>query len=48
MPMLELRNVGKAYRRYPSARARLLEAVAPWLGKRHEKVWVLRNVNLAV
>ena len=22
--------------------------MAPWLGKRHETVWVLRNVNLAV
>ena len=48
MPVLELRNVGKAYRRYPNARARLIETVAPWLGKRHETVWVLRNVNLAV
>ena len=48
MRMLELRDVGKAYRRYPNARARLIEAVAPWLGKRHETVRVLRNVNLAV
>ena len=48
MQMLELRNVGKAYRRFPHARDRLLEAVAPWLGKRHETVWVLRNVNLTV
>src|SRR4029434_5611030 len=48
MRMLQLRNVGKAYRRYPNARARLIEAVAPWLGKRHETVWVLRNVHLAV
>ena len=47
-PVLELRNVGKAYRRYPNARARLIETVAPWLGKRHETVWVLRNVSLAV
>jgi len=47
-PVLELCNVGKAYRRYPNARARLIETVAPWLGKRHETVWVLRNVDLAV
>jgi lipopolysaccharide transport system ATP-binding protein len=47
-PVLELCNVGKAYRRYPNARARLIETVAPWLGKRHETVWVLRNVNLVV
>ena len=48
IPVLELRKVGKAYRRYPNARTRLIETVAPWLGKRHETVWVLRNVNLAV
>jgi len=47
-PVLELCNVGKAYRRYPNARARLIETVGPWLGKRHETVWVLRNVNLVV
>jgi lipopolysaccharide transport system ATP-binding protein len=46
--MLALSNLGKAYRRYRHPRDRLLETIAPWTGPRHEKIWVLRNVELSV
>ena len=48
MTMLAFRNLGKAYRRYKHPRDRLLEMTIPWIGTRHETIWVLRNVDLAV
>jgi len=47
MAALVLSNVGKAYRRYAHPRDRLLEALAP-RRPRHERIWVLRNVDITV
>ena len=46
MGQLQLRNVGKAYKRYPRKAGRLLE----WLGaeKQHELRWVLRDITLDI
>ena len=46
--MLSIRNLGKAYRRYAHQRDRVLEKLMPWQGPRHERTWVLRNVDLEV
>jgi len=46
--MLSIRNLGKAYRRYAHQRDRVLEKLLPWQGPRHERTWVLRNVDLEV
>ncbi|WP_295543502.1 ABC transporter ATP-binding protein [uncultured Thiohalocapsa sp.] len=45
---IEARGLGKAYRAYPSARARLSEWVLPWRGPRHALRWVLNDLDLAV
>ena len=46
MGYLKVRNVGKAYKRYPGKWARLAE----WITGRewHEKHWVLRDINFEV
>ncbi len=46
--MLALRSIGKAYKRYRTPRDRLVERVLPWRGDRHEKIWVLRGIDLVV
>jgi homopolymeric O-antigen transport system ATP-binding protein len=47
MHALALSNVGKAYRRYAHPRDRLKEALLR--GRpRHEKIWVLRNVDVTI
>jgi lipopolysaccharide transport system ATP-binding protein len=46
--VLSIRNLGKAYRRYAHQRDRLVEKLMPWRGPRHERTWVLRNVDLEV
>ena len=48
MQMLAIQALGKAYKRYPHRRDRVLERLMPWHGARHERVWVLRNVDLSV
>ena len=40
-------NIGKAYRRYAHPRDRLREALLPGRDL-HEKIWVLRNVDVAI
>lgn len=47
MPVLALSNIGKAYRRYLHPRDRVRELLPP-RRVRHEKVWVLRNVDITV
>ena len=44
---IRVNNLGKAYRRYPSHRARLLEWLRP-ARPRHETIWVLQDINFAV
>src|ERR1700682_4580063 len=46
--MLAIRGLGKAYKRYPHRRDRVLEKLLSWRGPRHEQVWVLRDVDLEV
>jgi lipopolysaccharide transport system ATP-binding protein len=45
---IQVSNLGKAYRRYPSHRARLLEWLSPSNKPRHETIWVLNDVNFSV
>jgi lipopolysaccharide transport system ATP-binding protein len=47
-PVLVARGVGKAYRRYPSARARLADLLLPWGAPRFSSRWVLRGVSFEV
>ena len=46
MGYLRVRNVGKAYKRYPSKWARLTEWITGL--ERHEKHWVLRDISFEV
>src|SRR6266700_2884913 len=46
--MLAIQTLGKAYKRYPHRRDRVLEKILPWRGPRHEQVWVLRGLDLSV
>src|ERR1700682_6110057 len=48
MLALALHNVGKAYRRYARPRDRLVEKLLPWADRRHEIVWVLRNIDISI
>lgn len=45
---IELFNLGKAYKRYPSRWARLAEWLRPGALVRHELLWVLRGLDLRV
>ena len=47
VPAIELFNLGKAYKRYPSRWSRLAEWLRP-ARPRHELSWVLRGLNLRV
>ncbi|MBK0094564.1 ABC transporter ATP-binding protein [Erwinia sp. S63] len=46
--VLTLKNIGKSYKQYPSKFSRLVEWGMPFLGLRHKKKWVIRNINLEV
>ncbi|WGG51376.1 ABC transporter ATP-binding protein [Rugamonas sp. DEMB1] len=45
---IQVTNLGKAYKRYPSHRARLLEWLLPGGRPRHQTIWVLRDVSFSV
>lgn len=45
---VELRQLGKAFRRYPNTRVRLAEWLFPRLGPRHRLHWVLRDLDLRI
>ena len=45
---IRVSNLGKAYKRYPSHRARLLEWLLPFGKPRHELIWVLQDINFSV
>lgn len=45
---IQVSNLGKAYRRYPSQRARLLEWLFPFAGPRHETIRVLDDISFRV
>ncbi|SEO21112.1 lipopolysaccharide transport system ATP-binding protein [Duganella sp. CF517] len=45
---IEVTSLGKAYRRYPNHRARLLEWLSPSKRPRHDTIWVLKDVSFSV
>ncbi len=45
---IQVSNLGKAYKRYPSQRARLLEWLFPFAGPRHETIRVLDEISFRV
>ena len=45
---IRVSNLGKAYRRYPNHRARLLEWLMPSRRPRHDTIWVLKDINFSV
>jgi lipopolysaccharide transport system ATP-binding protein len=45
---IQVSNLGKAYKRYPNQRARLLEWVFPFAGPRHELIRVLEGISFRV
>ena len=48
MGSITVESVGKAYKQYPSSKARLLEWLLPFRGPRHTAHWVLQNVSFSV
>ena len=48
MGLIEVKNLGKAYKTYPGRWSRLGEWVLPFLGKRHQLTWVLRDISFCV
>lgn len=45
---IRVSNLGKAYKRYPSHRARLLEWLSPSNKARHQTIWVLKDITFSV
>jgi lipopolysaccharide transport system ATP-binding protein len=45
---IRVSNLGKAYKRYPSHRARLLEWLLPSGKPRHQRIWVLQDISFSV
>ncbi|MEN9868663.1 MAG: ABC-type transporter, ATPase component [Pseudomonadota bacterium] len=45
---IAIRQLGKAYKRYPTRFSRLLEWLCPWLGPRHQLKWILQDVSFEV
>lgn len=48
MSAIAISNLGKAYKQYSSRWARLVEWIAPFLGKRHQLRWVLKDISFSV
>ena len=48
MAQITVRNLGKAYKRYPSKWSRLAEWIIPFSGNRHTLNWVLQDLNFTV
>lgn len=45
---IEIRNIGKCYKIYPSRNARLKEWLSPFAKSQHKDKWVLQDINLTV
>jgi len=45
---IEIKNIGKCYKIYPSRNARLKEWVIPFSKSQHQDKWVLQDINLTV
>lgn len=48
MGTIRIHNLGKAYKNYPSRKARLLEWLVPGHKPRHQQVWVLQDISFDV
>jgi lipopolysaccharide transport system ATP-binding protein len=48
MGTITVTGLGKAYKKYPSRRARLAEWVLPFGGPRHSLSWILQDINFTV
>ena len=48
MRAIRIQNLGKAYKLYPSRRARLAEWMLPFAGRRHRRHWVLQDISFAL
>jgi len=48
MPVIQVKNLGKAYKQYSSHWAKLAEWTLPLRKPRHQQNWVIRNVNFSV
>lgn len=48
MGSIHVKQLGKAYKQYPTRWSRLLEWVMPFLGRRHQLKWVLQDVDFAI
>jgi lipopolysaccharide transport system ATP-binding protein len=45
---IRVSNLGKAYKRYPNHRARLLEWLLPFAGPRHQLIHVLQDISFSI
>ena len=48
MATIHVKNLGKAYKQYPSQWARLLEWILPGNKPRHQLKWVMQDINFTV
>jgi lipopolysaccharide transport system ATP-binding protein len=48
MGTITVSGLGKAYKKYPSRRARLAEWVLPFGGPRHTLSWILEDINFTI
>lgn len=48
MGTINVKDLGKAYKQYPTRWSRLAEWVFPFLGIRHQLTWVLKEINFRV
>lgn len=48
MGTISVSHLGKAYKQYPSRRARLAEWIIPFYPQRHKLKWVLQDINFTV
>jgi len=48
MGSIQVQNLGKAYKIYPSRYSRFVEWIFPWLGPKHQLRWVLQDINFSV
>jgi lipopolysaccharide transport system ATP-binding protein len=48
MGSIHVKQLGKAYKQYPTRWSRLLEWVTPFLGARHQLKWVLQDIDFQI
>ena len=48
MGSIIVKNLGKSYKQYPKKIDRLLEWFSPFKSVRHNKKWLLKDINFSV